>query len=303
MLAAVQPLVSRADLALCHVENVYGDATGSPTLTSPPEEAQGLAATGFDSCSTASDHSLDDGAAGIQGTLDALDRAGVRHTGTSRTDAEARTVTLLRAGPAKVAHLAYTADTNGAPLPQAVPWAVNLLDPARIHADARAARRAGADVVVVSLRWGTQGQDAPDPQQVALAEELTAARTGGRPDVDLILGTRAHGPQAYEKVNGTWVVYGLGDQIAGEMYDNAGTPGGSLSTLGRFTFVPPARPGGRWEVAKAEFIPQLFDIDAGRVVDVNQAIAQGAELTGDRDRIREVVLGRGAAKDGLVMGK
>ena len=305
MLAAVQPLVSRADLALCHIENVYGDPTGTASLMSPPEEARGLAATGYDSCSTASDHSLDAGPVGIQRTLDALDGAGVRHAGTARTDAEARTVTLLRAGPAKVAHLAYTADTNGVPLPPAEPWAVNLLDPARVLADARAARRAGADVVVVSLRWGTAGQNAPDPQQLALANELTAARTGGRPDIDLILGTQAHAPQPYEKVNGTWVVYGLGDQITGEMYDNAGTqdPGGNLSTLGRFTFVPPARRGGRWEVTKAEFVPQLFDIDAGRVVDVNQAIGQGADLTGDRDRIREVVLSRGAAKDGLVMGK
>ncbi|MFJ3422922.1 CapA family protein [Streptomyces sp. NPDC086082] len=305
MLSAVQPLVSRADLALCHIENVYGDPTGTASLMSPPEEARGLAATGYDSCSTASDRSLDAGPVGIQRTLDALDGAGVRHVGTARSDAEARTVTLLRAGPAKVAHLAYTADTNGVPLPPAEPWAVNLVDPARVLADARAARRAGADVVVVSLRWGTAGQQAPDPQQLALARELTAARTGGRPDIDLILGTQAHAPQPYEKVNGTWVVYGLGDQITGEMYDNAGTqdPGGNLSTLGRFTFAPPARHGGRWEVTKAEFVPQLFDIDAGRVVDVNQAIGQGADLTGDRDRVREVALSRGAAKDGLVMGK
>ncbi|MFJ9241944.1 CapA family protein [Streptomyces sp. NPDC101776] len=301
MLSAVQPLVSRADLALCHIESVYGDVP----LTSPPEEARGLAATGYDSCSTASDHSLDLGAAGIRRTLDTLDGAGVRHAGTARTDAEARTVTLLRAGPAKVAQLAYTADTNGVPLPPAEPWSVNLLDPARVLADARAARRAGADVVVVSLRWGTPGQDAPDPRQLALARELTAARTDGRPDIDLILGAHARTPQAYEKVNGTWVVYGLGDQITGEMYDNAGTqdPGGNLSTIGRFTFVPPARPGGRWEVTRAEFVPELFDIDAGRVVDVDQAIGQGADLNGDRDRIREVVLSRGAAKDGLVMGK
>ncbi|MET7571394.1 CapA family protein [Streptomyces sp. NPDC005492] len=305
MLAGAQPVVSRADLALCHIETVFGDHTGSPALDSPPEEAQGLAATGYDSCSTVSDHSLDEGAPGIQRTLDTLDRAGVRHTGTARTEAEARAVTLLRAGPAKVAHLAYTADTSGVPLPQGDPWAVNLADPARILADARAARRAGADVVVVSLRWGTPDLDRPDPRQVALARELTAAHTRGRPDVDLILGTAGHTPQAYEKVNGTWVVYGLGDQITGEMYDNAGTQdlGGNQSTLGRFTFVPPTRPGGRWEVARAEFVPQLFDIDAGRVVDLNRAITQGAELTGDRDRIREVVLSRGAAKDGLRMGK
>lgn len=308
MLAGVKPVVSRADLALCHLETVYGangDYTGNPTFKSPPEVAQGLAATGYDGCSTASNHSLDDGAPGIQRTLDALDRAGVRHAGSARTEAEARTVTILRAGPAKVAHLAYTYDTNGFPLPQGEPWAVNLLDPARILADARAARQAGADVVVVSLHWGTEWQDEPDQQQLTLAKELTAARTGGRPDIDVILGTHTHVPQAYEKVNGTWVVYGMGDQIAGEMsnYQGVQDPRGDQSTIGRFTFAPPARSGGRWEVTKAEFIPQWFDVDAGRVVDLNEAIAQGADLTGVRDRIREVVLGRGAAKDGLVMGR
>ncbi|MET9791007.1 CapA family protein [Streptomyces canus] len=308
MLAGIRSVVSRADLALCHMETVYGangDYTGYPTFKSPPEVAQGLAATGYDGCSTASNHSLDDGSGGIRRTLDALDRAGVRHAGSARTEAEAHTVTVLRAGSAKVAHLAYTYDTNGFPLPQGQPWAVDLMDENKILADARAARKAGADVVVVSLHWGTEWQDEPDEQQVALARDLTAARTGGRPDVDLILGTHAHVPQAYEKVNGTWVVYGMGDQIAGEMFNHEGAqdPRGNQSTLGRFTFAPPARPGERWRVAKAEFLPQMFDVDAGRVVNLNQAIARGADLEGVRDRIREVVLSRGAAKDGLEMGE
>lgn len=308
MLSGVEPLVSRADLALCHMETVYGangDYTGYPAFKSPPEVAAGLAATGYDGCSTASNHSLDDGAEGIRRTLDALDRKGVRHAGTARTEAEARTVTTLRAGAAKVAHLAYTYDTNGYPLPQGQPWAVNLIDENKILADARAARRAGADVVVVSVHWGTEWQDAPDDRQRTLARALTAARTDGRPDIDLILGTHAHVPQAYEKVNGTWVIYGMGDQIAGEMYNHQGAqdPRGNQSTLGRFTFTPPAKAGGRWAVTKAEFVPQLFDVDAGRVVNLNRAIAEGAELTGVRDRIREVVLSRGAAKDGLRMGE
>ncbi|MFJ5259929.1 CapA family protein [Streptomyces sp. NPDC088387] len=308
MFAGIEPVVSRADLALCHMETVYGENgvyTGYPTFKSPPEVAKGLAATGYDGCSTASNHSLDDGAAGIGRTLDALDREGVRHTGTARTEAEARTATVFDAGPAKVAHLAYTYGTNGFPLPAGQPWAVNLIDEQRIVADARAARKAGADVVVVSLHWGTEWQDDPDRSQLDLAARLTSSRTGSRPDIDLILGTHAHVPQAYEKVNGTWVVYGMGDQVAGEMtnHDGAADPRGNQSTVARFTFAPPVRPGARWEVDRAEFVPQLFDIDAGRVVDLNRAIGQGAELTAVRDRIRDVVLSRGAGEDGLVMGE
>ncbi|MGC0379174.1 CapA family protein [Streptomyces sp. SAI-229] len=308
MLSGIRSVIESADVALCHMETVYGaggDYTGHLLFGSPPEVAAGLAATGYDGCSTASDHSLDDGAEGIRRTLDALDRAGVRHAGSARTEREARTATVLRAGPARIAHLAYTHGADGLPLPPDEPWAVNLVDEARIVADARAARRAGADVVVVSLHWGTEWQEAPDERQTALARSLTASATGGRPDIDLILGTHAHVPQAYEKVNGTWVIYGMGDQIAGEMTDHEGVrdPRGNQSTLGRFTFAPPKRPGGRWEVTRAEFVPQFFDVDAGRVVNLNRALARGAEVRSVRDRIRNVVLSRGAARDGLVMGE
>ncbi len=234
-----------------------------------------------------------------------MDRAGLGHPGTARTEQEAHSVTMHQAGPARVAHLSYTYGTGGRSFPAGQPWAVNLIESNRIIDDARAARLSGADVVVVSVHWGTDWQDAPDRLQLDLAQRLTASKTNGRPDIDLILGTDAHVPQAYEKVNGTWVIYGMGDQIAGEMYNDKGVRDsrGNESTIGRFTFSPPTGPGGRWAVTKAEFIPQAFDVDAGRVVDLNEAIARGADLEGVRDRIRDVVLSRGAAADGLAMGE
>ncbi|MFI1786281.1 CapA family protein [Streptomyces rubiginosohelvolus] len=314
MLAGVAPAVSGADLAFCHMETVYGKEggpyTGYPSFKSPPEIATALRTTGFDSCSTASNHTLDDGAEGVRRTLDALDEAGVRHAGSARTAAEAARPTILPAGPgkgaAKVAHLAYTYGTNDIPLPAGRPWTVNVTDERKIVEEARAARRAGADVVVLSAHWGTEWQDEPDAQQLELAERLTASTDRGRPDIDLIIGTHAHVPQAYEKVNGTWVVYGMGDQIAGAMinYEGAQDPRGNQSSMGRFTFVPPAKPGERWKVKKAEFVPQWYDTVTGRAVNLNASLDEGAEhLREVRDRIRTVVLGRGADGDGLLMGK
>ncbi|MFE2293739.1 CapA family protein [Streptomyces sp. NPDC059452] len=314
MLKGVQPVVSRADLALCHMETVYGKEggpyTGYPAFKSPPEVATALRATGFDSCSTASNHTLDDGSDGVARTLGALDAAGIRHAGSARSAAEAARPTILSAGPgkraAKVAHLAYTYGTNDIPLPAGKPWTVNVIDEAKIVAEARAARRAGADVVVLSAHWGTEWQDEPDARQLELADRLTASQDAGRPDIDLIIGTHAHVPQAYEKVNGTWVVYGMGDQIAGAMinYQGVQDPRGNQGTLGRFTFAPPVRPGERWTVKKAEFVPQWYDTGSGRIVNLNTAIKAGADHHREvRDRIRNVVLGRGAEGDGLVMGE
>ncbi|MFI1018512.1 CapA family protein [Streptomyces sp. NPDC020965] len=311
MLAGVRSVVASADLAICHMETVYGedgDYSGYPAFKSPPQIAKGLAATGYDACSTASNHSLDDGAEGIRRTLDALDTAGIRHSGSARTATEASTPARLTSGGAEVAQLAYTYGTNDHPLPEGRPWAVSPLDERRIIADARAARKAGADVVVLSLHWGTEWQTEPDEQQLALAASLTASTTGGRPDVDLILGTHAHVPQPYEKVNGTWVVYGMGDQISGPMFDYSGRwdARGNQGSIGRFTFAPPAAPGQRWRVTKAEFIPQWMDTGTGRVVNLPAALA----AEGDRDDYRETlesisasVVSRGAAKDGLTMGR
>ncbi|MFE4874596.1 CapA family protein [Streptomyces sp. NPDC056682] len=312
MLAGVRPIISRADLAICHMETVYGPDegpfTGYPAFKSPPQIAAALKDTGYDSCSTASNHTLDDGADGVARTLKAFDKVGLRHTGSGRTAQESARPALLSAGGAKVAQLAYTYDTNDHPMPDGQPWAVHLIDQKKIIADARAARAAGADIVVVSVHWGTEWQTEPDEQQLTLGKALTASKTGGRPDIDLILGTHAHIPQPYEKVNGTWIVYGEGDQIAGEMFNetDARDDRGNMSSIARFTFAPPVRPGARWEVTKAEFVPQWIDVDLGRVMSLPDALAKAPgrdEYTVAQEHIKEAVLSRGAAKDGLTMGR
>ncbi|MEU7064585.1 CapA family protein [Streptomyces sp. NPDC046161] len=312
MFAGVRPVVSAADLALCHMETIYGEEdgpfSGYPAFKSPPEIADGLKAAGYDGCSTASNHTLDDGADGVRRTLDTFDKAGLKHAGSARTAAEAATVTRYQAGSAKVAHLAYTYDTNGYPMPDGQPWAVNLMKQDKIIADARAARKAGADVVLVSVHWGTEWQTEPDETQLSLGKALTASQTAGRPDIDLVLGTHAHIPQPYEKVNGTWIIYGMGDQVAGEMFNYTGArdPRGNYGSIGRFTFAPPAAAGQRWQVTKAEFIPQMTDESPWRVVNLPDALAKhpgNDDWEAAQDAIREAVLSRGAAKDGLTMGK
>ncbi|MFB6601626.1 CapA family protein [Streptomyces noursei] len=298
MLRGVAPVVTSADLALCDLEAPLGPLggpfTGYPELQAPPQIATALKATGFDSCATASSHALDQGEEGVRRTLEALDTVGLRHTGTARNPAEATRPALLRApGGALVAHLAYTNDAEGGRPPEDAPWMLNPLDPARIVADARAARRAGADVVVVSPYWGTEYRTAPDARQLRLAHLLAAARTDGRPDIDLIVGSRAHTPQPFEKVGGTWVVYGLGDQLAGVMTQARGDWGAAA----RFRFAPPARPGGRWRVTRAEYVPLLTDVGPPvRALDLTRT--RGHDDV--RKEIDRAVLSRGAADDGLV---
>ncbi|MDT0381456.1 CapA family protein [Streptomyces sp. DSM 42041] len=294
--AGIRPVVAQADLALCHMETPYGDDdgpfTGYPLFRSPPQLAESLRATGYDSCSTASNHTLDAGMEGLTRTLRAMDEAGLEHAGSARSSRERNSPTLLKAGRATVAHLSYTYGTNGIPVPDGKPWAVNLLDPRKVVADARAARKAGADVVVASVHWGTEWQQKPDARQLRLAKRLTASRSDGRRDIDLILGTHNHVPQAYEKVNGTWVVYGLGDQVASfipSMYR------GNEGSTARFTFTPPERAGEPWTVSEAGFL--VTHSDTGPPFRVVRATED--RFPEVRQRVREAVLSRGAADDGL----
>ncbi|GAA3382656.1 CapA family protein [Streptomyces racemochromogenes] len=302
ILAGVKPIVSAADLAICHHEIPYGwpggPYTGYPAFKAPHQLADALKDAGYDSCSTASNHTLDDGYDGLARTLDHLDRVGLKHVGSARSAEEAKAPALLSAGGAKVAQLDYTYGTNGIPVPAGKPWAVNLIDQARIVADARAARAAGANVVLLSIHWGTEWQTAPDQQQKDLAQALTASRgPDGLPDIDLILGTHNHVPQPYEKINGTWVVFGMGDQVA-SFYEPEKARG-NMSSIPRFTFAPSAKNGGRWEVVKAEYLTQFSDMKPPfRVVCASCTPDRADYAKADRE-VTAAVTSRGAAGQGL----
>jgi poly-gamma-glutamate synthesis protein (capsule biosynthesis protein) len=209
MLRPIKPVIEGADLALCHLETplFYGAPRGYPSFRTPVALAPAIRATGFDACSTASNHTLDAGLRGVKTTLDVLDRAGVRHAGSYRTRAAARRTTILRAKGVKVAFLAYTALTNGQRIPH--PWTLNMASARRIVRDARRARRAGADAVIVNLHWGTEYRSAPSREQRSLAAALTKSSY-----VTAVVGQHAHVVQPIRWIHGKPVVFGEGNLLA-----------------------------------------------------------------------------------------
>lgn len=225
LLAPIQPWVAGADLALCHLEVPIAPAgtstSGYPMFGAPVEIAAGLAANGWDGCSTASNHSVDRGLAGVVTTLDALDAAGLGHVGTARTAEEAaapQVYELVREEQTiRVAHLAATYGTNGLPLPADAPWSVTLIDTAALVQQATAARAAGADIVVASVHCCVEYVSTATEDQVRIAAELAASGV-----VDLLIGHHAHVPQPVSKVaggprgEGMWVAYGLGNLISNQ---------------------------------------------------------------------------------------
>jgi poly-gamma-glutamate synthesis protein (capsule biosynthesis protein) len=295
MLRGVKPLVSGADLAICHLETPIaapeGPFSSYPAFSVPPEIAPALAATGFDACSTASNHSLDRSRDGIDRTLATLDAAGIAHAGTARTPTEAGSTTLLNAAGTRVALLSYSYGFNGVPLPEGEPWRANQIDEGRIVLDAAVARQRGAEVVIVALHWGSEYVQEPDAQQLDLAPRLIAS-----PDIDLLLGHHAHVVQPVENIGGEWVVYGMGNMLA---YQSTMGPTKEEGLLVRFTF---SNAGGAWKVTDAGYEPLLtLRQNPTRLVPVGAGLRDPATPPERVQRLRQAwdrtveVVGRRAA--------
>ncbi len=211
MLARLQPVVANADVGVCHLETPIapdGQFTTFPLYGVPPDVVTAIANAGFDRCSTASNHTVDRGTAGIDRTVAVLEAHGLGQSGMARTPAEIAPQVFVADG-FRVAHLSYTFGYNGLRLPPGEEWRSALIDPQRIIADATEARRLGAEVVIVSMHWGIEGRRDVTPEQRAVAEQVTASGT-----VDLIVGHHAHVLQPIEQINGVWVIFGLGNMIS-----------------------------------------------------------------------------------------
>lgn len=256
MLAEVAPLIEASDWAVCHQETPVSDdnvgLAGYPRFNAPFQLAEAQQAVGFDACSTASNHTVDLGLDGITATLDTLDRVGIQHTGSARSQAEAATPDLYDVRGVSVGHLSYTYSLNGLPSP--APWAVNLIDPPRIRSDAAAIRQAGADIVVVSLHFGDELVSTPSAYQEQVVDDVMAG-----PDVDLVVGHHAHVVQPVQRrADGRWVIFGLGNFLA-QQEVSAGdlTPPHRDGVIIEVTFA--AAPDGSYDVAQVGYVPTFVD--------------------------------------------
>ena len=215
----IAPYVAGADVAFCHVETPLapGSPSGYPIFRTPPDLAASVAKSGWDACDHASNHSLDQGANGIATTTKALDRAGLANTGSFPSQRRSREPTLVRVERGlKLGLVAYTDSTNGLPLPDR--WAVNLFDTGnldeaerRIVHDAKKARRAGADAVVVNLHWGAENSDSPTAAQRRLAGRLTRSDA-----IAAVVGQGPHVVQPITRMHGKFVVFSEGNLVSNQ---------------------------------------------------------------------------------------
>jgi poly-gamma-glutamate synthesis protein (capsule biosynthesis protein) len=219
LFAGVRDDLSSADLAFANLE--------TPIAAKPPNAARpfvfnapatlipALRDTGIDVVSFANNHVYDQGASGFAQTLAALDAGGLPYLGAGATCEDARRARTFEAHGVTVAFLGTTRLYNDKPeRKDGDPCSFDFEEGAVLR-EAAAARKAGADFVILSIHWGVEYVTAPRQEEIDLAHRLLE---GG---VDVILGHHPHVLQpveVYEAADGrlTAVAYSLGNFISNQ---------------------------------------------------------------------------------------
>ena len=250
----IRPYTEGVDLGLCHVETPMGPGkpTTYPIFNTPTALARSIRQTGWDACSTASNHSLDGGQAGINGTVKALDKRGIAHTGSFTSRRARREPTLVNVQGLKIGFISYTDATNGLSSPN--PWSVNAYrasDPGsgakKILRDVRRANEAGADAIIVQLHWGAEFDRSPNNSQESVARRLTKSDR-----VTAVVGQGPHVVQPIKRYHRKFVVFSEGNLVSNQRA-STGLPAASQDGL--IALLDMRARGGRVTVDRVRYVP------------------------------------------------
>ena len=207
---AVRHVVSSADIAIANFENPAPDEPkwhkSGTVFSAAPRFIDGLAYAGIDYVSLANNHIRDAGGAGLLQTIRNVTERGIAVSGAGKNLAAARKPAMLEAAGTKVAILGYDA-IAGSYHATASKIGSAPLTGANLKADVAAARRAGADVVIVFPHWGTEYDPTPFANQEKLAHLAIDA------GADMVIGNHAHWAAAMEVYNSKPIWYALGNFV------------------------------------------------------------------------------------------
>lgn len=189
--AQTQVLIQEADLALVNEEVIIGGEelgiSGYPAFNAPFALGHELVEVGFDVMCHSTNHALDKGKKGLLSCINfwkenypEIAVLGVHDSQESRDR-----IYIYEQEGIKIAILNYTYGTNGIPLPEDMPYAVNMLEQERVVADIARAEEM-ADFTIVCPHWGTEYELGISSMQKKWTQIFLEN------GVDLVLGTHPH---------------------------------------------------------------------------------------------------------------
>lgn len=219
----IRPIIENADISFINQETpTAGEEFGynsHPRFNAPQDLAYDLVEAGFDIVNLATNHMLDAGSQGLKNTIEFWNTLPVMTVGGYLDRADYENIRIYEKDDISIAFLSFTYSTNGLSLRSGYDIVIPYIDEDEIQIKIEAAKER-ADLVFVSMHWGSEYKFTPNTQQKSLASMM--ARLG----VDVIIGHHPHVLQPIEWIesgNGdghrTLCVYSLGNLAAEQDHD------------------------------------------------------------------------------------
>jgi poly-gamma-glutamate capsule biosynthesis protein CapA/YwtB (metallophosphatase superfamily) len=161
----------------------------------------------FDALAVSNNHSGDYGQAAFLETIDHLKSIGITSFGGGRNLTEAHAPLWIEKHGLRIAVLGYNEfkprSFAAGPNWPGIAWS----EDSHVLADIRAARAAGADVVIPFMHWGWERETVPTERQRKLARLLIDA------GADAVVGGHPHVTQGTETWRGKPIIYSLGNFV------------------------------------------------------------------------------------------
>lgn len=189
MFSEISDIIGNADYTIADVEGTLGDTkgfSGKGKMLTPSALAQNLADAGVDMLMLANDHIMDGGFDELKASIEKVSAAGLDYVGAAVTAEEKVQPVIREINGIKVGFVAYCESLASG---NSGVTAVNLISNSNAASDIKAAKDAGAEIVISIVNWGEMFSHKPNQTQAKIAQVLSAA------GADVILGYNPHAVQ------------------------------------------------------------------------------------------------------------
>lgn len=233
---------------------VYGAPLRSLAFNYHPSVIPDLAASGFDSLSTANNHAMDRGPLGVDRTIEALRQYKMPFTGTRRRDEKPKMWSVVtKTGGMSIAWLACTYSTNGIPDRHGlVLYCYKQTD--TILKEIKALRAdPKIDAIFLTPHWRSENYHKPDNRQ------RKVGRAAIKASATAVFGAHPHVLQPWEKVTTDSGREGLIMYSLGNFVSNQRRTDERAGILGMVELIKTGK--GKAKIAAAGYLPTWVVID------------------------------------------